>query len=58
MSYRLKKGQPPFEVVDGDMAGHRFEPGQEYDQVPAAEKHRFARAGGKKKRNPGKGAEK
>ncbi|HHL35498.1 MAG TPA: hypothetical protein ENJ30_14155 [Desulfobulbaceae bacterium] len=43
MSYRLKKGQPSFEMVDGPMTGHSFIPGQEYElqEIPAAEKGRF-----------------
>lgn len=43
MSYFLKKGQPPFEVVDGPMAGQKFEPGVEYEKIPEREKKRFTR---------------
>ncbi len=41
--YRLKKGQPSIEVVDGPMAGRSFVPGQAYEdkEIPAAEKSRF-----------------
>ncbi len=39
--YRLKKGQPPIEVVDGPMAGRSFIPGQAYKDIPATEKCRF-----------------
>mgnify|MGYP001344782933 CR=1 FL=1 len=39
--YRLKKGQQEIEVVDGPMAGRRFLPGIEYQEIPEAEKARF-----------------
>lgn len=41
MKYRMKRGQEAIEVVDGPLAGKRFAPGREYDQVPEADRHRF-----------------
>ena len=39
--YKLKKGQPGFEVVDGPMKGKKFEPGKVYKDIPPQERHRF-----------------
>lgn len=39
--YMLKKGVPPFEIVEGPMAGRRFVPGQSYAEIPDQEKDRF-----------------
>jgi|GEM_PF-3151337 hypothetical protein len=39
--YMLKKGQEAFVVVDGPMAGRRFEPGRRYAEIPPQEKGRF-----------------
>lgn len=55
MTYRLKKGQENFEVVDGAFAGKKFVRGREYDVVPPEEMRRFektkaAPAGGKAKK--------
>ena len=41
MSYRLKKGQESFQVVDGKFAGRRYERGREYDEIPPEESRRF-----------------
>lgn len=43
MKYRMKADQPVIEVVDGPMAGRRFIPGQEYDDIPESEAARFER---------------
>jgi len=56
MSYRLKDGQPPFEVVDGDLIGRRYEPGREYAEIPAREKERFVRV--RRRSAAGKGEKK
>jgi len=53
--WKLKKGQPSFEVVDGPLAGHRFQPGQEYKTIPSGEKRRFEKI--KKTTAPVKGKE-
>ena len=39
--YRLKHNQPPFEVVDGPMAGQKFAHGFVYSDLPAGEQERF-----------------
>ena len=39
--YRLKHNQPPFEVVDGPMAGQKFAHGFVYTDLPAGEQERF-----------------
>ena len=39
--FRLKKGQPEFEVVDGPMTGRKFLRGVDYAEVPPGEKRRF-----------------
>ena len=41
--WKLKKDQSPFEVVDGELAGHVFTHGFYYDKIPAAEKNRFTK---------------
>lgn len=41
MVYRLKNGQPDFDVVDGPFAGKQYRHGQDYDIVPPDQKHRF-----------------
>jgi hypothetical protein len=44
MTYKLKSGQPGFEIVDGPLAGHRYVPDQVYDEIPPLESDRFERA--------------
>ena len=39
--YKLKKGQPGFQVVDGPMRGHVFEPNLVYVSVPDRHAGRF-----------------
>jgi len=41
--YRLKRGQESFQVVDGPLAGRKFERGKEYreDEIPPEEEQRF-----------------
>jgi len=41
MAYKLKKNEPAFEVVDGPLAGRKFEHGRVYDEVPKNEASRF-----------------
>lgn len=40
-TYKLKPGQETIEIVDGPMAGKKFERGKTYSVVPENEKHRF-----------------
>jgi len=37
----LKPGQERFEVVDGVLAGRKFQPGKVYSEIPEPEKERF-----------------
>lgn len=39
--WQLKNNQPPFEMVDGPMAGSVFKHGRLYGEVPAGHEHRF-----------------
>ncbi len=39
--YKLKSNQPDFEVVDGPMAGRKFQAGTIYTEVPDSEVKRF-----------------
>lgn len=39
--YRLKKNQPPFEAVDGPLAGRVFTHNILYNEVPPGDRHRF-----------------
>ena len=39
--YRLKANQPPFEMVDGPMAGQKFAHGLVYTDLPPGEQARF-----------------
>ena len=39
--YKLKKGQPGFQVTDGHMKGHVFEPNLVYVAVPESYVDRF-----------------
>ena len=41
--YQLKKGQPAFEVVDGELAGRKFAHGTLYAEIPQREAGRFER---------------
>ncbi|SDU26693.1 hypothetical protein [Desulfobacula phenolica] len=41
MTFKLKKGQETFQVVDGPDAGRTYERGQEYETLPKGEEHRF-----------------
>ncbi|WP_319543158.1 hypothetical protein [uncultured Pseudodesulfovibrio sp.] len=41
MSFTLKKQSPAFEMVSGPCAGHRFEHGQTYSEVPEEHTDRF-----------------
>jgi hypothetical protein len=41
MAYRLKRNEPAFEVVDGPLAGRKFEHGKIYLEIPGSEAHRF-----------------
>lgn len=41
--YRLKKNEPNFEIVDGPMAGRRYEHGKSYTKAPAGYRRRFKR---------------
>lgn len=45
MSYRLKRGCEAFEVVEGHLAGRKFIPGRTYEEIPAAEAHKFDGSG-------------
>lgn len=40
-NYRIKPGQPAFEIVDGPFAGRKFIIGQIYHEIPQDEAHRF-----------------
>lgn len=53
--WKLKTGQPPFEVVDGHLAGHTFVPGVEYSEIPEKEKARFGKVKTTRKKTPVKG---
>lgn len=44
MTFKLKKGEPAFEAVDGPFAGRRYVPDFAYVEVPPGEEHRFERA--------------
>lgn len=39
--WQLKKNAPPFEVVDGELAGRCFVHGQQYSAIPMADQARF-----------------
>lgn len=39
--YKLKPNVPDFEVVDGPMAGRKYEEGRVYAEIPAEERHKF-----------------
>ncbi len=39
--YTLKPNVPDFEVVDGPMAGRKFEAGKVYKEIPPQEAHKF-----------------
>lgn len=52
VKYRLKKGQPAFDVVDGPMAGQRFEPGVPYDEIPKGDAARFEKVKPKAAQKP------
>jgi hypothetical protein len=41
MAHQLIKGQPGFEVVTGEMKGHKFEPGKKYKKIPDKYRNRF-----------------
>jgi len=43
--WKLKTNQPPFEMVDGPMAGRQFGHGIDYAEVPADQEHRFEPSG-------------
>lgn len=47
--YRLRPGQETIEIVDGPMAGRRYEKGKTYAEVPPQEAHRFEEMRPKKK---------
>lgn len=40
--YTLKPGQAPFEMVDGPLAGKRYERGKVYSEIPTELAGRFA----------------
>jgi len=39
--YILKPNKPPFEMVDGPLAGRRYEHGTRYSEIPHGLDHRF-----------------
>lgn len=43
--WTLKPNQPPFEMVDGPLAGRAYRHGQEYAEIPETENHRFEHSG-------------
>ena len=43
--WTLKPNQPPFEMVDGPLAGRAYRHGQEYTEIPETEAHRFEHTG-------------
>lgn len=43
--WELKRNQPPFEMVDGPMAGSVYKHGRAYEEVPAGHEHRFEHSG-------------
>lgn len=43
--WTLKPSQPPFEMVDGPLAGRAYRHGQEYTEIPETEEHRFEHSG-------------
>lgn len=47
-TYRLKKG-PAFQVTEGPMKGHTFEPGQIYTTIPKGYAKRFLAVGQQKR---------
>ncbi len=54
--WKLKKDQPPFEVVDGPLAGHVFTHDFQYREIPEEHKKAFVRV--KAAKAPGKGGKK
>lgn len=42
MQYKLKQNEAPFEVVDGPMTGSKFTREGIYNDIPAAEAHKFS----------------
>lgn len=45
MKWILKLGQESFEVMEGTMAGRKFQPGKVYAEIPETEKNRFKKWG-------------
>jgi len=43
--WQLKKNQPPFELVDGPMAGRQFVHGRDYEAIPDNYRSRFEHSG-------------
>ena len=43
--WTLKPNQPPFEMVDGPLAGRAYRHGQEYAAIPESEAYRFEHSG-------------
>jgi hypothetical protein len=41
MKYRLKSNAPEFTAVDGELAGHTFRHGVDYENIPAGDESRF-----------------
>jgi len=41
MKYKLKKKFEAFEVVDGALAGRKYEHGRVYEEIPPQEKAKF-----------------
>ena len=39
--YRLKPNSPNFEIVDGPLAGRKYEAGQLYQEIPEVERGKF-----------------
>lgn len=55
--YQLKKNQPAFETVDGELVGRKFEHGRLYEAVPAREAHRFEEVSQTPEAQPAPGAD-
>ena len=43
--WTLKPNHPPFEMVDGPLAGRAYRHGQQYAEIPEAEAYRFEHSG-------------